>query len=111
MKLQRDGRKDVIMSKSNPIPAGKQPPNWRIIRKKFSHCHKGSRSHIRLANWDPAKGTPRETDFEGQQDLIIEFPQDWGKERLLESTNKILYTLEKEVVTSQETVSDLPVSV
>ena len=40
--------------------------------------------------WDLAKGlrTPREFDFEGQWALITELPQDWGKQRLLEGTNK-----------------------
>ena len=27
-------------------------------------------------------GIPRESDLEGQKDLIIELPQDWGKQRL-----------------------------
>ena len=40
---------------------------------------------------DVAKGqrTPREFDFGGQWDFIIELPQDWGN-RLLEGTNKTL---------------------
>ena len=37
-------------------------------------------------------GIPRESDLEGQRDLIIELPQDWGKQRLvLEGTNKTLH--------------------
>ena len=41
---------------------------------------------------DPAKGLgiSRESDFEGQWDLITELPQDWGKQRLLKGTNKTL---------------------
>ena len=33
---------------------------------------------------DPTKGLgiPRESGLEGQRDLIIELPQDWGKQRL-----------------------------
>ena len=40
---------------------------------------------------DPAKGLriPRESDFEGERDLITELPQDWGN-RLLKGTNKTL---------------------
>ncbi|XP_010832380.1 PREDICTED: matrilysin isoform X1 [Bison bison bison] len=39
---------------------------------------------------NPAKelGIPRESDFEGQRNLITELPQDRGKQRLLEGTNK-----------------------
>ena len=36
--------------------------------------------------------TPRESDFEGQWDVIIELPEYWGK-RLLEGTNKTLCAL------------------
>ena len=41
---------------------------------------------------DPTKGLrmSRESDLEGQRDLMTELPQDWGKQRLLESTNKTL---------------------
>ena len=43
--------------------------------------------------WGSSKGTenPREFDFGGQWDFIIELPQDWGN-RLLEGTNRTLYT-------------------
>ena len=45
-----------------------------------------------LGPGDPAKGLeiPRESDFEGQWDLITALMQAWGKQRLLEDTNKIL---------------------
>ena len=65
--------------------------NWRtIIPKKFLHCFEGSRTHIRLSSLgiQPEDGIPRESDFEGQWDLITKLPQDWGKQRLLEGTNK-----------------------
>ena len=41
---------------------------------------------------DPTKGLrmSRESDLEGQRDLMTELPQHWGKQRLLESTNKTL---------------------
>ena len=44
--------------------------------------------------WRPRKGTenPREFDFEGQWDLIIELTGNWGN-RLLESTNRTLCAL------------------
>ena len=43
--------------------------------------------------WGSSKGTenPREFDFGGQWDLIIELTQDWGN-RLLEGTNRTLCT-------------------
>ena len=39
--------------------------------------------------WVSAKGLgiPRESDFEGQRDLIPQLPKDWGKQRLLEGTH------------------------
>jgi len=41
---------------------------------------------------DPVNGLgiPRESNFEGQWDLIIELSQDLGKQRLLEGTTKNL---------------------
>ena len=46
---------------------------------------------------DPTKalGVPRESDFEGQWDLITELPEEvpWGKQGLLEDTNKTLCAL------------------
>ena len=48
-KLQQDDRRGVITIKSNQIPAGRWPTNWRtIISKKFSHCCEGSESHFGL---------------------------------------------------------------
>ena len=41
--------------------------------------------------------------------MITELPQDWGN-RLLEGTNKTCVRQEKGAVSSQETESDLPVS-
>ena len=73
-----------------------------------SHCCEVSRLHIRLQPRDPAKelGIPRESDFEGQWDLITELPEDWGKQGLLEGTNKTLCALGtqgKVTVSPQET--------
>ena len=42
---------------------------------------------------DPTEGLgiPRESELEGQWDLIIRLPQDWGKQTpVLEGTDKIL---------------------
>ena len=48
-KPQRDNRRGTVTIKSNFIPAGVQPTNWKmIIPKKFSNCCKGSRPDIRL---------------------------------------------------------------
>ena len=51
----------------------------KIIPTMFSHCCEGSEPHIRL----PAKGLgiPRECNLKGQGNLIIEFPQDWDKQK------------------------------
>ena len=66
----------------------------------------------------PARGfgketrLPRESNFEGQWDLITGFPHDWGK-ALLTGTNKILCapgSTGKREVTPQETELDLPAS-
>jgi len=43
-KLRRNGRRDAIMIKSNPIPAGWENNNT----EKFSHYCEGSKPHIRL---------------------------------------------------------------
>ena len=42
-----------------------------------------------ITTWASGKGTekPQELDFEGQWDLILELPEDWGN-RLLQGTNK-----------------------
>lgn len=41
---------------------------------------------IQQRDWE----SPRESDLEGHQDLITEFPQDWGKQRLVAVMNKTL---------------------
>ena len=53
---------------------------------------KGLSRVFSIKHGDPAKGLgiPRELDFEGQQDLITELSQDWGKQRLFEDSNKTL---------------------
>ena len=65
---------------------------------------------------DPTKkrGIPRESDLEGQWDLITRLPQGWGKQTpVLEGTNKILQatTQRKGAVTPQETEPKLPAGV
>ena len=71
----------------------RQQTNWRTtIPKKFSHFPENSKAHTRFPNlgiWQ--RDWLREFDFEGQWNLIIELPQDWGN-RLLEATNKTFCT-------------------
>ena len=63
---------------SQSFPASESfPMSWLFTSSGQSilHCCKGSRPCIGLSR-DPAKGLgiPRESDLEGQWDLIIEFP-------------------------------------
>ena len=64
--------------------------------------------------WDPAKGLRirRESDFEGQQDLITELLQNWGN-RLLEGTTRpcAYQAPGKGAVKPQDTEPDLPLTV
>ena len=64
---------------------------------------------------DPGKGLriPRESDFEGQWDLITELPQDRRNKTLGGHKQNLMHTRtqEKGAVTPQETEPDLPVSV
>ena len=61
---------------------------------------------------DPANGLgiPRESNFEGQRDLIIELSQDLGKQTLEGHKQKFMCTRTqgKGEMTPQETESDLP---
>ena len=91
-------------------------PNWRtIITKKFTYCFKYSWPHIRFPNLRNSKGLgiPRQSDFEGQQDLITELPQDWRKETLGRHKQNLVCTRTqgKGAVTPQETEPDLLLSV
>ena len=86
--------------------------------KMFSHFGQGSEPPYQAAQaGNPKKGLgiPREADLEGQQDLIMGLPQDWGTETpVLDSTNKILSVVRsrgKEQNPPQETEAKLPVSV
>ena len=74
------------MLKSNPIP-----PRWVTHKLENSNTkevlallQRSQAPHETSQPEDPAKelGIPRESDFEGQWDLIIELPEDWGKQRL-----------------------------
>ena len=60
-------------------------------------------------------GIPRESDLEGQWDLITGLPQGWGKQRLQSwrAQANLAHTKiqGKETVAPQETESDLPASV
>ena len=82
-KLKQDDGE--AQSKWNQIsyPSGGWPTNCRIIPKLFSPCSEYSEPHQDSRPGDLPKGLgiPRESDLEGQQDLIIRLPQDWGKQR------------------------------
>ena len=72
---------------------------WRIVRlqlhqRSFHRVAKVLEPTVDFLIWGSSKGTenPRESDYEGQWDLIIKLPQNWGK-RLLEGTNKTLCTV------------------
>ena len=84
------------MTKSILCLPGGWPANRKtIIPKMFFHCCEDFEPHIRL----PSLGTQqrdrqssRESDFEGQWDLITWLPQYKGKQTPhLEGTNKILH--------------------
>ena len=73
-------------------PPNRQSKNWKtIVSEKLWHVGKVLAPTTYPQPGDLTKGliTPREFDFEGQWDLIMEFPQDWR--RVLEGTNKTLF--------------------
>ena len=84
-------RSGTITLQSNPTPARWVPHTVEnndtkqvlTLLQRFQAPH-------HFPTWGSGKGLgiPRESDFEGQQDIITELPQDWGKQRLLEGTNK-----------------------
>ena len=85
------------MIKSNPIPTGGQPTNWRtIILKKLSHCCEGSKPHIRLPAWDSSKGTGNPQGIWPWRPAGFDYRASIGlggtETLLLEGTNKRLHT-------------------
>ena len=95
-KPQWDGRRRTIMIKSNPIPT-----SWVTHRPKNNNTKeylelfwRFRTPHQAFQPGDLTKvlGIPRESGLEGRQDLLIELPEDWGKQTpVLEGTNKILH--------------------
>ena len=90
----------------------------KIIPKKFLHCCKSYRPHNRCSNLDSGlpgsrKGTeiPRESDFEGQWDLITELPQDRGNKTLGGHKQNLMHTRTHEKGAGTDSTRDLPVSV
>ena len=85
-KLQRGGRRGIIMIKSNLIPAvwvthkleNNNTKEVLPLLWRFWPLHEASQPGD-LTN---GLGIPRESDLEGQRDLITKLPQDWGKQRL-----------------------------
>ena len=95
-KLQRDGRRGTIMVKSNPIPSRWVPHKLENNNIKevppllwsFGTPHQASQPG------DPTKGLeiPRESDLEGQWDLLQDLHRPGGTETPgSENTNKILH--------------------
>ena len=80
-----------------------------VLLRKFSAPQQTSQSG------DPAKGLsiPRQSDFDGQWDLITELPKQWGNRDSWRAQTNLVHTRTqgKGAVTPQETESDLPVSV
>ena len=85
-KPQQEGRKGSITIKSNPIPAG-----W--VTHKLENSNSKEVLTLLWRFWTPHQASqpgdlkkglriPRESDLEGQRDLIIGLPQDWGKQGL-----------------------------
>ena len=85
-KLQWDGRRSAIMIKSNPICT-------RWVTHKLENNNTKEVSPLLWRFWTPLQasqtgnpskglGIPRESDLEGQWDLIIRLPQDWRYQRL-----------------------------
>ena len=85
-KPQWDVRRGVIMIKSNPIPT-----MWVIHKLENNNTKEVFPLLWRF--WTPLQasqtgnpskglGIPRESDLEGQWDLIIGLPQNWGNQRL-----------------------------
>ena len=97
-KLQWDGRRGTIRIKSNPIPTGGWPTNWRtIIPKNFSHCYEGSEPHVRL----PSLGIQQRTGNPFVQGIWSWRPVGFGHKTstglgetetpVLEGTSKVLH--------------------
>ena len=96
-KPQQNSRRGTITIISNPIPSEWETHNLENIdiKEVLALLWRFSAPHQAPQPGDAAKGLgmPRESDFEGQWDLIIGLPQDWGKQTpALEGTNKILHT-------------------
>ena len=83
---QRDGRRGAIMLKSNSIPAGWVTYKLKNnnIKEVLTMLWRFLAPHQISQAGNPAQrvGIPRESGFEGQQDLIAELPQEWEKQTL-----------------------------
>ena len=85
-KLQRGGRRGIIMIKSIPIPAV-----WVTHKLENNNTKEvlpllwrfwPLRQASQPGDLTNGLGIPRESDLEAQWDLITKLPQDWGKQRL-----------------------------
>ena len=84
-KLQQGGRRSTIITNSNLIPT--RWVNHKLennnIKEVFPLLWRIWTPHPSSQSWSPAgEGISRESDSEGQQDLIAWLPQDWGKQRI-----------------------------
>ena len=85
-KPQQDSRRGAVKIKSNPIPAG-----W--VTHKLENNNTKEVLTLLWMFWIPHQGSwlgdqikglgiPRESGLEGQRDLTVGLPEDWGKQRL-----------------------------
>ena len=116
-KPQWDYRRGAITLKSNLIPAGWQPKNWRtIIPKKFLHCWEGSKPHIwDFPTWGSGKGTGNSQGIWLWRTAGFDYRTSTGlgeTETLGRHKQNLVFTRTqgKGTVIPQETEPDLPVS-
>ena len=107
-KPQPNSRRGTIIIKSNLIPTKWATHKLENNNKEvFTLLWRFSTPRSGSIAWGSGQGTgnPMESDFEGKRDWLQSFHR-MGRNRILESTNKILCT----AVTPQETEPQLPVS-
>ena len=88
----RSGRHGVWVPPQNHWAENLQSEE-QLHQRSFHRVAKVLEPTVDFLIWGSSKETknPRESDYEGQWNLIIKLPQNWG-ERLLEDTNKTLCT-------------------
>ena len=115
---RRSHSKTVGEAQSHQIPylPGEWPTDWRTMPKqvlallwRFWNPYQASQP----GDLTKGQGIPWQSGLEGQGDLIIGLPEDWGKERLQGTTKNFACTKTQRrgAVTPQETGQKLPASV